>query len=208
MRYAASACWLAGTQSGARACACPARNCVPPQPWRLDTGVSLTRGGAAAARRWDGLLLATNRQTEMRRSSSHTGRLYLAMRTPLASSMAPRLPGGGSSLVAGKHVALLRIEDTLFDRGRHERSDLPGRAEWLWLSSKNCPVGKLPLAGGLTELLCSTAGQFSLVLQPGHKSFYFPQAQAPVLYTAYHLIKESKVTELVKVILPYHVQPW
>ena len=67
-------------------------------------------------------------------------------------------------------------------------------------------MGELQLAGGLTEQLCSTAVQFSLVLQPGHKSFYFPQAQAPVLYTAHHLIKESKVTGLVKVILPLHVQ--
>lgn len=58
------------------------------------------------------------------------------------------------------------------------------------------------LAGGLSEQLCGTAGQFSLVLEPGHKSFYFPQARAPVLYTAHHLIKGSKVTALVKVILP------
>lgn len=67
-------------------------------------------------------------------------------------------------------------------------------------------MGEFQLAGGLPEQLCSTAGQFSLVLQPGHKSFYFPQARAPVLYTAHHLIKESKVTGLVKVILPLHVQ--
>lgn len=119
-----------------------------------------------------------------------------------------RLLGRGPSLVVGKRIALLRFEDTLFDQGRQERSDLPWKAEWLWLSSKSSPVGKLQLAGGLTELLCSTAGQFSLVLQLGHKSFYFPQAQASVLYTAHHLIKESKVTELVKVILPFHVQHW
>lgn len=74
------------------------------------------------------------------------------------------------------------------------------------LSSESGPVGALQLVAGLTEQLCSTAVQFSLVLQPGHKSFYFPQARAPVLYTAHHLIKESKVTGLVKVILPLHVQ--
>lgn len=68
------------------------------------------------------------------------------------------------------------------------------------------PSGRASLPGGLTEQLCSTAVQFSLVLQPGHKSFYFPQARAPVLYTAHHLIKESKVTGLVKVILLLHVQ--
>lgn len=58
------------------------------------------------------------------------------------------------------------------------------------------------LTSGLSVRLCSTAGQFSLVLEPGHKSFYFPQARAPVLYAAHHLIKGSKVTALVKVILP------
>lgn len=52
---------------------------------------------------------------------------------------------------------------------------------------------------------CSIAVQFSLVLQQGYKSFYFPQAVGPVLYSAHHLIKESKVTGLVKVILPPHV---
>lgn len=78
------------------------------------------------------------------------------------------------------------------------------RAPWLWLRSKSSPQGELRLASGLSEQLCSTAGQFSLVLQPGHKSFYFPQARAPVLYTAHHLIKGSKVTALVKVILPLH----
>ena len=67
-------------------------------------------------------------------------------------------------------------------------------------------MGEFQLVGGLAEQLCSTAGQFSLVLQPGHKSFYFPQARASVLYTAHHLIKESKVTGLVKVMLPLHVQ--
>lgn len=71
---------------------------------------------------------------------------------------------------------------------------------------KTAPVGEFQLVGGLAEQLCSTAGQFSLVLQPGHKSFYFPQARASVLYTAHHLIKESKVTGLVKVMLPLHVQ--
>lgn len=76
----------------------------------------------------------------------------------------------------------------------------------LWLRSESGPVGELQLACGLTEQLCSTAVQFSLVLQPSHKSFYFPQAQTPVLYTAHHLIKESKVTGLVKVILSLHVQ--
>lgn len=73
---------------------------------------------------------------------------------------------------------------------------------------KTAPVGEFQLVGGLAEQLCSTAGQFSLVLQPGHKSFYFPQARAPVLYTAHHLIKESKVTGLVKVMLPLHVQQY
>lgn len=62
------------------------------------------------------------------------------------------------------------------------------------------------MAGGLMEQPCSIAVQFSLVLQLGRKSFYFPQALAPVLYTAHHLIKVSKVTGLVKVILPLHVQ--
>lgn len=189
MRYAASACLLAVTQSGARAWMCSAKKRALVQPWQGALRRILTRN-------WNKEQLLS----VLLLSPSKTRSITPPRERPL-----PRCWTVHGFIENWGHIVCSGQAGKKWPTPPPP----PRKAEWLWLSSKSSPVEKLHLAGGLTELLCSTAGQFSLVLQPGHKSFYFPQAQASVLYTAHHLIKESKVTELVKVTPPFPlVQHW
>lgn len=117
MRYAASARLLAVTQSSAGAWMCSARTRALVQPWQgtsehLWGDAMQAEGAAGTGCFWQ--------QSGITSSSSRTGPMYLAM-TTLSSSKTHSTTEAPPSLLE----STLRIEDTLFDRGRQGRSDLP-----------------------------------------------------------------------------------